>query len=147
MRCNAIIAVLGFCVLASGCKMTRVCNSAGGMEIVQSEGGVASVSADDCCFSDWLVVESSALKRTTLGFPQAVVQIRNVKEDSDDYGRRDDFVMQYRFTWFDAQGAAMIPDSAYWMPGILHGGEAVAFSSVAPDKSAVKFVFRARHAR
>ena len=134
-------------LLMVGCKVTRICNSGGGMEVAQAEGSVSSVSVDDDCFNEWLVVESSSMKRTDVGFLQAIVQIRNIKVDSDDYGRRDDFQLQYQIKWFDAGGAEIMPDTAYWMRKTLHGGESVQFSAVAPDKSAVKFVFRARHVR
>ena len=134
-------------LLLVGCKTTRICNSDGGMEVVQGEGSISCVSVDDDCFKEWLVVESSSLKRTDVGFLQSIVQIRNIKADSDDYGRRDDFQLQYQIKWFDVGGAEIMPDTAYWMRKTLHGGESVQFSAVAPDKSAVKFVFHARHIR
>ena len=143
-----VVMVLGLSSLAiMGCKTTRVCNSAGGMEIAQSEGGAASVSVDDACFSEWLLVESSSLRRTGVGFLQALVQIRNVRVDQDDYDRRDDFTLQYRIAWFDADGAEIQPDASFWIRATLHGGESVQFSATAPDKAAARFVLRARHVR
>lgn len=148
MRVMMTMSVLVVATLAiTGCTMTRVCNSAGGMEVVQSEGGAASVSVDDACFGEWLLVESSSLRRTGVGFLQALVQIRNVKVDQDDYDRRDDFTLQYRITWFDADGTEIQPDASFWIHKTLHGGESVQLSATAPDKAAVRFVLRARHVR
>ncbi|MGB0894830.1 MAG: YcfL family protein [Parashewanella sp.] len=50
-----------------------------------------------------------------------------------------DQVVEYRFTWFDAQGFAVDADSQSWTPVELHGKQRVQVISVAPNPQAIKF--------
>ena len=138
--------VVAFVPLA-GCKVTRICDSAGGMEVSQTEGGRADIRADDSCFADWLSVEPPALSRSGSGILVAGVPIRNVHQDLDDYGREDDFTMQYRFVWFDANGLDLSGDASHWESSTIHGDDREQFTSTAPNAAAVRFVMRMRHAR
>lgn len=137
------VAVLSF----TGCTSVKVCQSTGGMEVVQTEGASATVRADDDCFRNWITVEDSVIARSDAGFAIASVRIRNIMVDKDDYGREDDFAMQYMFTWFDVNGVEVQADSAHWVRQTLHGGEAISLSSTAPEVSAAKYVVRLRHVR
>lgn len=148
MKKTMLVVVGGLAILSlTGCETTRICNSTGGMEICQKEGARADVRADDSCFVEWLEVESSVFTRTEAGFAIASVRIRNKLVDQDDYGREDDFALQYMFTWFDANDIELQSDSSHWMRQTLHGGEAVSLQSTAPDVSAAKYVVRIRHVR
>lgn len=146
---NAILAfVCGLAALSmTGCRMTRVCNSDGGMEVSQTEGGVADIRADDPCFADWLSVEPPTLSRSGSKILVAGVPVRNVHRDSDDWDREDEFAMQYRFAWFDANGLDVSGDATYWKSVTIHGGDREQFKSTAPNASAVRFVMRMRHVR
>ena len=142
---SVLICIAAFSMI--GCTSVKVCNSAGGMEVVQSEGGSAKVRADDECFGNWISVDDAVIARSAAGFAIASVRLRNGLTDVDDDNREDDFAMQYMFTWFDGNGVEMNADGAKWMRLTLHGGEAVTFSSTAADGSAVKYVLRLRHVR
>lgn len=140
-----LACIAAFCM--AGCTSVKVCNSAGGMEVVQSEGCSAKVRADDECFGNWILVDDAVITRSAAGFAIASVRLRNVLTDADDDNREDDFAMQYMFTWFNGNGVEMNADDAKWMRITLHGGEAETFSSTAADVAAVKYVLRLRHAR
>lgn len=137
----ALVAAIG------GCKLTKTCDSTGGMEVAQTEGGKVGVNADDPCFREWLTVESAVAIRMANGFLTAQVELRNVHRDLDDDGREDDFDAQYQILWFDAKGLSVRPDTAAWRRVTWHGGQAVPLSATAPDASAVRYVLRLRHIR
>lgn len=142
--------VLSFVTVVSGlcgCKVTKICNSTGGMEVVQSEGELARTNVDDPCFREWLTVESAVAARTANGFLTAQVELRNVHRDLDDDGREDDFDAQYQLLWFDEKGLAVFTDTAAWRRVTWHGGESLLLSATAPDASVVRYVLRLRHVR
>ena len=143
-----IIGVLVLVALALpivGCKMTKICNSTGGMEVAQTEGELARTNVDDPCFREWLSVESAVAVRATNGFLTAQVELRNVHRDLDDDGREDNFDAQYQIRWLDAKGLAVSTDAGAWRCVTWRGGEAVPLSATAPDASAVRYVLRLRH--
>lgn len=141
------IALVVLTVLVGGCKVTKVCNSTGGMEVAQTEGELARTNVDDPCFREWLTVESAVATRTANGFLTAQVGLRNLHRDLDDNGREDDFDAQYQILWFDAKGLAVFPDTAAWRRVTWHGGETHPLLATAPDVSAVRYVLRLRHVR
>lgn len=147
MKTHGCIALVALAVSVGGCKMTKICNSTGGMEVAQTQGGKAEVSADDPCFREWLTVESAVAARTANGFLTAQVELRNVHRDLDDDGREDDFDAQYQILWFDAKGLAVLPDTAAWRRAAWHGGQVVPLSATATDTSAARYVLRLRHVR
>lgn len=140
--CFALIAMAA---IVGGCKMTKICNSTGGMEVAQTEGELARTNVDDPCFRDWLSVESAVAVRATNGFLTAQVELRNVHRDLDDDGREDNFDAQYQIRWLDAKGLAVSTDAGAWRCVTWRGGEAVPLSATAPDASAVRYVLRLRH--
>lgn len=146
-----IIKILSALALAAtstiGCTFTRVCNSDGGMEIMRDEDGSQEIRIDDVCFRDWLAVEVTALRRNALGILTAAVHIRNTLTDKDDYYRMDKFKVQYKATWFDANGMAVLPDLSLWIPIDLGGGDSVPINLAAPTKEASRFVLRIKHVR
>ena len=141
------VALVALAVLVGGCKMTKSCNSTGGMEVAQTEGELARTNVDDSCFREWLTVDSAIATRTANGFLTAQVELRNVHRDLDDDGREDDFDAQYQIRWLDAKGLTVSPDTAAWRRVTWHGGEARPLSATAPDTSAVRYVLRLRHVR
>ena len=146
-----IIKILSALALAAtstiGCTFTRVCNSDSGMEIMRDEDGSQEIRIDDVCFRDWLAVEVTALRRNALGILTAAVHIRNTLTDKDDYYRMDKFKVQYKATWFDANGMAVLPDLSLWIPIDLGGGDSVPINLAAPTKEASRFVLRIKHVR
>lgn len=130
-----------------GCKVTKICNSTGGMEVAQTEGGKAEVRVDDQCFREWLAVESAVATRTASGFLTAQVELRNVHKDVDDNGREDDFDAQCRVEWFDANGLALRPGHDSWYRMTWHGGQSLPIKAIAPAPEAVRYVLRLRHVR
>lgn len=148
MKKAVVVFVLGVLILAfGGCRMARVCNSTGGMEVSQSEGGMAQTSVDDPCFSDWLAVVSAVATRTASGFLVAQVELRNIHQDVDDDGREDDFAAQYQIQWFDANGMAVQPDRSVWQRVNWHGGEVMPIKATAPAPEVVRYLLRLRHVR
>lgn len=145
------VKMLGALVLAavsiSGCTVTRICNSDGGIEIMQDENGKTDIRIDDICFRDWLAVEDVALVRNVGGILTATVSVRNTLTDKDDYYRMDKFKVQYKATWFDANGMAIMSDLSLWIPIDLGGGDSVPIKLAAPTKEATRFVLRIKHAR
>ena len=139
------VALVALAVFVGGCKMTKICNSTGGMEVVQTEGELARTNIDDPCFREWLTVESAIAVRAMNGFLTAQVELRNVHRDLDDDGREDNFDAQYQIRWFDANGLAVPTDAGGWRCVTWRGGEAVPLSATAPDASAVRYVLRLRH--
>lgn len=141
------LALVALVVMADGCRMTKICDSTGGMEVTQSEGCKAEVRADDPCFREWLDVESAVAVRATSGFLTAQVELRNVHKDVDDNGREDDFDAQCRVEWFDANGLALRPGQDSWYRMTWHGGQSLPIKAVAPAPEAVRYVLRLRHVR
>ena len=141
------MALVVMALVSGGCRMTEICDSTGGMEVVQSEGGTAEVRADDPCFREWLGVESAVVTRAANGFLTAQVVLRNIHKDLDDNGREDDFDAQCQVRWFDANGVAVQPDLAAWHRMTWHGGEALPIKAVAPTPEASRYVLRLRHVR
>ena len=142
-----VLVLIAMAFMFVGCRMTKVCNSTGGMEVSQVEGGMPRTSVDDPCFSDWLAVESAVATRAANGILSAQIELRNVRRDLDDDGREDDFIAQYQIRWFDAKGLVVQPDTAVWRRKTWHGGEALPFYATAPDASAVRYVLQLRHVR
>ena len=129
------LTVLGVLVLVlmTGC----VTNSTGGIEVSLKEGGgQASIRIDDSSFKRHVDVEETLLRRATTGYIEARVRVRNRE--------KRDFVMQYKFMWFDSDGMEIQPGSRPWGQTTLHGGEAVTLSATAPEKSGTGFVVRLR---
>lgn len=148
MKIIKILAALALAATSTiGCTFTRVCNSDGGMEIMRDEDGSQEIRIDDVCFRDWLAVEVTALRRNALGILTAAVHIRNTLTDKDDYYRMDKFKVQYKATWFDANGMAVLPDLSLWIPIDLGGGDSVPINLAAPTKEASRFVLRIKHVR
>ena len=144
------VLVSATCMVAlaiCGCRITRVCNSDGGMEISQVEGGVSHVRSGDTCFKDGLSVESLQLKRNSLGFLSASVMLRNHHGDPEDYNREDTFSFEYKFAWFDKSGMEILPDSCSWVRKDIGGGATENLSMTAPIKEATSMILRLRHAR
>ena len=130
-----------------GCRITRVCNSDGGMEISQTEGTSPSIRSVDACFKDGLSVESTQLNRNSLGFLAASVMLRNQHGDPGDYNREDAFSFEYKFSWFDKSGMEIMPDSHSWIRKDVGGGATESLSMTAPVKEATSMILRLRHAR
>ena len=130
-----------------GCTSTRICNSDGGIEIARDEIGETDIRIDDVCFRDWLAVEDVATARNAGGILTATVRVRNTLTDKDDYYRMDKFKVQYKATWFDAGGMAVLPDLSLWIPIDLGGGDSVPIKLAAPTKEATRFVLRIKHVR
>lgn len=148
MKNIKMLAVLAFAAaLIFGCTVTRVCNSDGGIEITQEENGKADIRIDDVCFRDWLAVEVTAFRRNAFGILTADVDIRNTLTDKNDHYRLDKFKVQYKATWFDAGGMAVLPDLSLWVDRELGGGDLEPIKIVAPTKEATRFVLRIKHVR
>lgn len=147
---NVFRLLAAACVVAyvtCGCRITRVCNSDGGMEISQTEGGMPSIRSIDVCFKNGLSVESTQLSRNRLGFLAASVILRNHHGDPEDYNREDDFSFEYKFSWFDKSGMEIMPDSCSWVRKDIGGGATDSLSMTAPIKEATSMILRLRHAR
>ena len=130
-----------------GCRVTRVCNSDGGMEISQTEGSSPVIRSIDRCFKDGLSVESTHLNRNSLGFLAASVTLRNRNGDPEDYNREDAFSFEYKFSWFDKSGMEILPDSYTWIRKEIGGGATDNLPMTAPTKEATSMILRLRHAR
>ena len=130
-----------------GCRVTRVCNSDGGMEISQIEGATPSIRSVDVCFKDGLAVESTLLNRNSLGFLAMSVTLRNLHGDPEDYNREDAFSFEYKFSWFDKSGMEIMPESISWIRKDIGGGATENLSMTAPTKDATSAILRLRHAR
>ena len=131
-----------------GCTSTRICNSDGGIEIMVDEKGKTDIRIDDVCFRDWLAVEDIAPpRRNSGGILTSTVSIRNTLTDKNDYYRMDKFKVQYKATWFDADGMAILPDLSLWIPIDLGGGDSKSIKLAAPTKEASRFVLRIKHVR
>lgn len=141
------LAVALAAAVTFGCTVTRVCNSDGGIEIAQEENGKTDIRIDDVCFRDWFAVENVTLVRNADGILTATVAVRNMLTDKDDHYRMDKFKVQYKATWFDANGRAVMPDLSLWMPVDMGGGDSVPINLAAPTKKATRFVLRIKHAR
>ena len=139
------MAIVAMTLVVGGCRMTKVCDSTGGMEVAQTEGGKAEVSVDDPCFREWLSVDSAVVTRAANGFLTAQVVLRNIHKDLDDNWREDDFDAQSQVWWFDANGVVVQPDRASWHRLTWHGGEALPIKAVAPVPEASRYVLRLRH--
>ena len=146
MRFTLVVAAVAL-IAVGGCRITKVCNSDGGMEIVQREGAVAEIRPSDVCFRDGLSVEKTSLIRNKLGFLTSTVTIRNLHGDPKDDGREDAFAFRYRFIWLDVNGAEVLPGASIWRVETLGGGESKPITDTAPAKEAVSFVLRFSHAR
>lgn len=130
-----------------GCRVMRVCNSDGGMEISQTEGGAYSVRSGDGCFKDGLSVEMTQLNRNSLGFLAVSVMLRNLHGDAEDYNREDAFSFEYKFSWFDKFGMEIMPETNFWVRKDVGGGATEKLSMTAPTKEATSMILRLRHAR
>ncbi len=120
------------CMALTGC----VSMSTGGWEVVASEGGTPTVRVDDTIFAQHVAVEDVHSHRTAEGYLAVLVQVRNKYSE--------DFPIQYKFTWFDANGMEVQPNGRPWEQVTLHGGESVPLSATGPEPTVVRFTMRAR---
>lgn len=130
-----------------GCRVTRICNSDGGMEISQTEGASPSIRSIDTCFKNGLSVESTQLVRNSLGHLALSVMLRNLNGDPEDYNREDSFPLEYKFSWFDKSGMEIMPDSYTWIRKDIGGGATESLSMTAPINEATSVILRLRHAK
>ena len=146
MKCSLVIAAVAL-ITTGGCRITKVCNSDGGMEIVQSESAAAEIRSSDVCFSDGLSVEKTVFVRNKLGFLTSTVTVRNRHGDPQDDGREDAFTFRYKFMWLDSNGAEVLPGASIWRVETLGGGMSKPITDTAPSKEAVSCVLRFGHSR
>ena len=146
-RLPLMVAACMVALVVCGCRVTRVCNSDGGMEISQTEGASHCIRSMDACFNDGLSVESTSLNRNSLGFLAVTVALRNLHGDPEDYNREDAFSFEYKFAWFDKSGMEIMPDSYSWIRKDIGGGAMEKLSMTAPTKEATTMILRLRHAR
>ena len=146
MKCSLVIAAVAL-ITTGGCRLTKVCNSDGGMEIVQSESAAAEIRSSDVCFSDGLSVEKTVFVRNKLGFLTSTVTVRNRHGDPQDDGREDAFTFRYKFMWLDSNGAEVLPGASIWRVETLGGGMSKPITDTAPSKEAVSCVLRFGHSR
>ena len=148
MKSTLIVAAVASLAVAGGCRITKVCDSDGGMEIAQAENAAAEIRpSNDVCFRDGLSVERTSLVRNKLGFLTSTVTVRNRHGDPDDYGREDAFSFRYRFMWLDANGAEVLPGSSIWRVKTVGGGASARITDTAPSKEAMSFVLHFSHSR
>lgn len=130
------VAIIGLgvfaCLALTGC----ISSSTGGMETVATEGGTPVVRIDDMFFAQHLKVEEVRSHRTEMGFLAAAVYVRNR------YSK--DFPVQYKFTWFDANGMEVQPNGRPWEQTVIHGGEGATLAATAPEPIVTRFVVRMR---
>jgi len=121
--------------LMIGCASTA---STGGFEVSVHEENSAmnTVRIDDRYFAKRFSVEAAHIRREPSGFASAQVRVRNMRDK--------DIPIQYKFFFFDRDDMEIQPGARSWEQTTVHGGEVVSLSSVAPIKSAVKFVVRVR---
>lgn len=146
MKYSLIVAAAAL-VAAGGCRITKICNSDGGMEIAQAEGTEADIRSSDVCFSEGLFIEKTVLVRNKLGFLTSTVTVRNRHGDPEDDGREDAFTFRYRYMWLDANGAEVLPGASICGVERLGGGASKPISDTAPSKAAVSYVLRFSHSR
>lgn len=129
-----LIMVIGAsaCFALAGC----ISMSTGGLEAAASEGGAPTVRIDDSFFAQHVTVEDVRSHRTEMGFLAASVYVRNR------YAK--DFPVQYKFTWFDANGMEVQPNGRPWEQTMVHGGEGVSLAATAPEVAVTRFVVRMR---
>ena len=129
MNRKVLILLLGVAI-ASGCASV----STGGFQISACEGAkeMGDVRIEDCQFARKFSVEAAAVRREPSGFARAQFFIKSL--------RRQDIPIQYKFKFFDSDGLEVQPNVRAWEQLIIHGGESITLSAVAPDKSVVKFV-------
>ena len=139
------LALVALVVMADGCRMTKICDSTGGMEVAQTEGELVRTNVDDPCFREWLTVESAVATRAANGFLAAQVTLRNIHKDLEDNGREDDFDAECQVEWFDAKGLALQPGQSSWYRMTWHGGQSLPIKVVAPAPEAVRYLLRLRH--
>lgn len=144
---HSLVAAAVVLIVSVGCRITKVCNSDGGMEIIQSEGSTAEIRPTDICFRDGLYVEKTSLVRNKLGFLTSTVTVRNRQGDPKDDGREDAFMFRYRFIWLDANGAVVMPGSSIWRVVKLDGGASMPITDTAPSKNAVSYMLCFSHSR
>ena len=135
MRESIFFAVFA-ALLLQGCLST----STGGLEVSLKEGeSRAAIRVDDNFFSQHVDVEEAAARRAASGFLESRVLVRNRLDK--------DFPIQYKFVWLDRDGIEIQPDGRPWEQRVLHGGEAAALMSTAPQQGCVRFVVRVRRVR
>lgn len=129
------MVVMACASLMIGCASTA---STGGFEVSVHEGNSAInvVRIDDCYFAKRFSIEAADTRREASGFVSAQVRLRNMRDE--------DIPIQYKFFFFDRDGMEIQPGARSWEQTTVHGGEVVSLTSVAPIKSAVKFVVRVR---
>ena len=149
MKIINLLAVVAMAAVSfSGCTSSRTCNSDGGMEVMVDEKGKVDIRIDDVCFRNWLAVEDIAPpRRNAGGILTSTVRVRNTLTDKDDYYRMDKFKVQYKATWFDADGMAVLPDLSLWIQKDIGGGDSEPIEIAAPTKEATRFVLRIKHVR
>ena len=132
---NRLLWIL-FAMLAfvTGCASV----STGGFEVslTENDGGAFKLRIDDKRLARDIIVERTKVVRGTSDYLSAQIIVRNTN--------KMDLPVQYKFMFFDANGMAIRPDDRGWEQKILHGGEVVPLSAVAPTKSVFSFIVRIR---
>lgn len=126
---RSIIVLMSLAVI-TGCASV----STGGFQVSAQEGAaeMGSVRIEDYQFAKKFSVEAAAVRREPSGFARAQFFIQSL--------RSQDIPIQYKFKFFDADGLEVQPNVRAWEQTIIHGGESMTLSAVAPEKSVVKFV-------
>lgn len=128
MKINSFIALISM-TLVSGCASV----STGGFHVSACEGAkeMGDVKIEDYQFARRFSVEAAAVRREPSGFAQGQFSIRSM--------RSHDIPIQYKFKFFDSDGMEVQPNVRSWEQIIVHGGESITLSAIAPEQSVVKF--------
>ena len=129
-----LLAMFALVVFMTGCASV----STGGFEVSFSEtdNGAYKLRTDDKRLARDITIERTIVHRETSEYLSAHIMVRNMN--------KADFPVQYRFMFFDANGVEIRPGDRGWEQKVLHGGEAVSLSAVAPTKSVSSFAVRIR---
>ena len=131
MRVNPGCWILFVCSLMVGCSsMTN------GIALSGSEGGAAKLQKESSSLGQQVGLELQQLRRMDDRLELAVKVKSHIAYDQS---------LQYKIDWFDEGGMPVEPDSAYWQPLILHGGEQKIIRSSAPLSDATSFSFAVRN--
>lgn len=107
-----------------------------GIALSGSEGGAATLQKESRSLGQQVGLELQQLRRMDDRLELAVKVKSHIAYDQS---------LQYKIDWFDEGGMPVEPDSAYWQPLILHGGEQKIIRSSAPLSDATSFSFAVRN--
>ena len=129
-----MLAAAAACAFVCGCHTT-----AGTTAVLNHENGTSLITEGNARLRNQLAVTGITYNKTPFGLNRVNIQVASLIQRTQ--------YLQYRISWFDADGMEIDGDGKSYRDLVLQGGDARTLTGVAPTPAAVTSRLRIREQR